>query len=66
MSYTTARTEKGQEHDRLAPYPRRDEGRSARGCDRGRGRRLGRKNRAKAGKMNGTFDDGENDGARMM
>jgi hypothetical protein len=27
---------------------------------------LGRKNRAKAGKTNGTSDDGENDGARMM
>jgi hypothetical protein len=32
----------------------------------GRGSRLGRKNRTKAGKTNGTFDDGENDGARMM
>jgi hypothetical protein len=28
--------------------------------------RLGRKNRTKAGKTYGTFDDGENDGARMM
>jgi hypothetical protein len=28
--------------------------------------RLGRKNRAKAEKMNGTSDDGENDGACMM
>jgi hypothetical protein len=28
--------------------------------------RLGRKNRAKAGKMIETSDDGENDGARMM
>jgi hypothetical protein len=27
---------------------------------------LGRKNRAKAEKMNGTSDDGENDGARIM
>ena len=32
----------------------------------GGGSRLGRKNRAKAGKTNGTSDDGENDGARMM
>jgi hypothetical protein len=31
----------------------------------GGGSRLGRKNRAKAGKTNGTSDD-ENDGARMM
>jgi hypothetical protein len=32
----------------------------------GGGSRLGRKKRMKAGKMNGTSDDGENDGARMM
>jgi hypothetical protein len=32
----------------------------------GGGSRLGRKNRAKARKMNGTSDDGENDGVRMM
>jgi hypothetical protein len=32
----------------------------------GGGSKLGRKNRAKAGKTNGTSDDGENDGARMM
>jgi hypothetical protein len=32
----------------------------------GGGIMLGRKNRAKAGKTNGTSDDGENDGARMM
>jgi hypothetical protein len=32
----------------------------------GRGNRLGKKNRAKAMKMNGMFVDGENDGARMM
>jgi hypothetical protein len=32
----------------------------------GRGSRLGRKNRAKAGKMNGTSDDGKNDGVCMM
>jgi hypothetical protein len=30
------------------------------------GNRLGRKNRTKAGKTNETFDDGENDDARMM
>jgi hypothetical protein len=30
------------------------------------GSRLGRKNRAKAGKTNGTSDDGKNDVARMM
>jgi hypothetical protein len=40
-----------------------DERRSARGCDHGRGSRLGRKNRAKAGKTYGTSDDDENDGA---
>jgi hypothetical protein len=32
----------------------------------GGGSRLGRKNRAKAGKTNGTSDDGENDGASML
>jgi hypothetical protein len=32
----------------------------------GGGSRLGRKNRVKAGKTNGTSDDGENDGARML
>jgi hypothetical protein len=32
----------------------------------GGGSRLGRKNRAKAGKTDETFDDGENDGARML
>jgi hypothetical protein len=32
----------------------------------GEGSRLGRKNRAKTGKTNGTSDDGENDDARMM
>jgi hypothetical protein len=32
----------------------------------GMGNRLGRKNRVKAGKMNGTSDDGENDGTCMM
>jgi hypothetical protein len=32
----------------------------------GGGSRLRRKNRAKAGKTNGTSDDDKNDGARMM
>jgi hypothetical protein len=32
----------------------------------GGGSRLGRKNRAKAGKTNETFDDDENDGVHMM
>jgi hypothetical protein len=32
----------------------------------GGGSRLGRKNMAKAGKINGTSDDGENDGVHMM
>jgi hypothetical protein len=32
----------------------------------GGGSRLGRKNRAEAGKTNGTSDDGENNDARMM
>jgi hypothetical protein len=37
MSSSTARTEKGQEHDRLAPYSRR----LARGYNRGRGQQVG-------------------------
>jgi hypothetical protein len=32
----------------------------------GRGSRLGRKNKAKIEKTNGTFDDDENDGACML
>jgi hypothetical protein len=32
----------------------------------GEGSRLGRKKRAKAGKTNGTFDHGENNGASML
>jgi hypothetical protein len=32
----------------------------------GRGSRLGRKNRAKAGKTNRTSDDSENDGVRVL
>jgi hypothetical protein len=32
----------------------------------GGGGKMGRKNRAKAGKRNGTSDDGENDAARLM
>jgi hypothetical protein len=32
----------------------------------GRGSRLGRKNRAKAGKTNGMSDDGKNDGVCML
>jgi hypothetical protein len=32
----------------------------------GRGSRMGRKNRAKAEKTNGTSDDSENDGACML
>jgi hypothetical protein len=47
-------------------HTRIDERRSAHGYDRERGSSLGRKNRAKVGKKNGTSDDGENDGARMM
>jgi hypothetical protein len=35
-----------------------DEHRSARGCDRGRGSRLERKNSTKAGKTDGTFYNG--------
>jgi hypothetical protein len=62
MSSSTAHTEKGQEHDRLTPYPRRRTSVATVGGDS----RLGRKNMAKAGKTNGTPDDGENDGAHMM
>jgi hypothetical protein len=57
--------EKGQEQDRLA-RTHVDERRSARGCDRGGGSRLGRKNMAKVRKTNGTSDDSENDGVRMV
>jgi hypothetical protein len=32
----------------------------------GGGSRLGRKNRTKGGKTNGTSDDGENDGGRVL
>jgi hypothetical protein len=32
----------------------------------GRGSKLRRKSRVKAGKTNETFDDGENDGAHML
>jgi hypothetical protein len=49
-----------------SPRTRVDERRLARGCDYGRGQQVGWKNRAKAGKTNGTSDEGENDGARMM
>jgi hypothetical protein len=66
MSSSTARVEKGQVHDRLAPYPTSTSvGRLAAATVCG-GSRLGRKNRAKAEKTNETSDDGENDGARMM
>jgi hypothetical protein len=64
MSSSTTHTEKGQEHDRLAPYSTSD-GRLA-GATVDGGSRLGRKNRVKARKTNGTSDDGENDGACMM
>jgi hypothetical protein len=60
VSSSAAHTKKSQEQDR--PYSRR----SARGCDCGQGIKLGRKNRAKAGKTNGTSDDGENDGVCML
>ncbi|PWZ34508.1 hypothetical protein Zm00014a_017384 [Zea mays] len=40
-----------------SPRTRVNERRSARGCDRGRGSRLGWKNMTKAGKTNGTSDD---------
>jgi hypothetical protein len=40
--------------------------RSARDSNRGRGSRLGWKNRTKAGKTNRTSDDDKNDVARMM
>ena len=65
VSSSTTRTKKSQEQDRLALI-RVDERRSARDCDRGQGQRLGRKNRAKAGKTNGTSDDDKNDGACML
>jgi hypothetical protein len=48
------------------PRTRVDERRSARGCDRGRGIMLGRKNNAKARKTNETSDNDENNDAHMM
>jgi hypothetical protein len=65
MSSSTAHTEKGQEHDRFASYASTSVGRLATATV-GEGSRLGRKNSAKAGKTNGTSDNGENDDARMM
>jgi hypothetical protein len=43
MSSSMARTEKGQEHVRLASYPRR----SAHGCNRGRGQQVGEEEQGK-------------------
>jgi hypothetical protein len=66
MSSSVARTEKGQEQDWLAPVPASmSVGRLA-VATVGGGSRLGRKIREKAGKTNGTSDDGENNGARML
>jgi hypothetical protein len=64
VSSSAARTKKSQEQDRLA-RTRVDE-RWLAVVTVGRGNRLGRKKRAKAGKTNGTSDDGENDGACML
>jgi hypothetical protein len=61
MSSSTTRIEKGQEHNRLAPYPRRRASVGSRLQPWAGGSWLGRKNRAKAGKTNGTFDNGKND-----
>jgi hypothetical protein len=65
ISSSTTRIEKGQD---MTDSPRTsvDVHRSARDCDRGWGQQVGRKNNVKAGKMNRTFDNGENDDARMM
>jgi hypothetical protein len=65
MSSSAARTKKGQEQDRLSPYPRR---RASVGSwlRSWAGSWLGRKNRAKTGKTNGMSDNGENDGARIL
>ena len=49
-----------------SPHTRIDEHRSALGCDRGRGSRLGRKNSAKARKTNEMSDNDENNDAHMM
>jgi hypothetical protein len=48
-----------------SPRTRVDERRSARGGDRGWRQQVGEEEQRK-GKTNGTSDDGENDGARMM
>jgi hypothetical protein len=66
MSSSMERMEKGQEHDRLTPYPRRRASVGSRLQPLAGGSRMGRKNRTKAGKTNGTSDDGKNDGAHMM
>jgi hypothetical protein len=65
MSSSTTRTEKGQEHDQR-PYLASTSVDQLMAAIVGGGSRLGRKNRAKAGKTNETSDDGENDGAHMM
>jgi hypothetical protein len=66
MSYSTAHTEKVQEHDRLAPIPASmSVGRLA-AATVGGGNGLGRKNNAKVGKTNRTSDNGENDDTHMM
>jgi hypothetical protein len=49
-----------------SPCTRVGERRLARGCDRGGGSRLGRKNSAKARKTNETSDNDENNDAHMM
>jgi hypothetical protein len=66
MPSSTARMEKGQEPDRFAPYPRQRASIGSRLRPWAGGSRLGRKNIAKVGKTNGTSDNDENDGARMM
>jgi hypothetical protein len=60
-----AHTQKGQEQDDSPVPASRSVGRLVT-VTVGGGSRLGRKNRAKARKMNGTSDDGENYGECML
>jgi hypothetical protein len=58
--------EKGQEQVQLASVPMSTSVAWLTVATVGRGSRLWRKNWAKVGKMNGTSDDSENDGAHML
>jgi hypothetical protein len=66
VSSSASRTKKGQEKNRLAPYvPASTSVGPLTSATVGEGSRLGRKNRAKVRKTNGTSDDYENEGAHI-